>query len=114
MALLWVLPALAGAAAAIQGQRVLRLTRRRRGQKNGPANAQALARWREAVLLAKLLKQPVPEGLEALAQKAKFSQHTLTEEELLAFEAYLRGARRKLARQPWYRRLVYQYGYALF
>lgn len=114
LALFWVLPALAGVAATIQGQRVLRLTRRRRGQKNGPANAQALARWREAVLLAKLLKQPVPEGLEALAQKAKFSQHTLTEEELLAFEAYLRGARRKLARQRWYRRLVYQYGYALF
>lgn len=114
MALIWVIPASAGAAAAIQGQRVLRLERRRRRQKNGPANAQALARWREVVLLAKLLKQPAPENLEALAQKAKFSQHTLTEEELLAFESYLRTARRKLSRQPWYRRLVYQYGYALF
>lgn len=114
MALIWVLPVLAGAAAAIQGQRVLRLERRRRRQKNGPANAQALARWREVVILAKLLKQPAPENLEALAQKAKFSQHTLTEEELLAFESYLRTARRKLSRQPWYRRLVYQYGYALF
>ena len=114
MALIWVLPVLVGTAAAIQGQRMLRLERRRRRQKNGPANAQALARWREVVLLAKLLKQPAPENLEALAQKAKFSQHTLTEEELLAFESYLRTARRKLSRQPWYRRLVYQYGYALF
>lgn len=114
MALIWVIPASAGTAAAIQGQRMLRLERRRRRQKNGPANAQALARWREVVLLAKLLKQPAPENLEALAQKAKFSQHTLTEEELLAFESYLRTARRKLSRQPWYRRLVYQYGYALF
>lgn len=114
MALIWVLPVLIGTAAAIQGQRVLRLERRRRRQKNGPANAQALARWREVVILEKLLKQPAPENLEALAQKAKFSQHTLTEEELLAFELYLRAARRKLSRQPWYRRLVYQYGYALF
>ena len=52
--------------------------------------------------------------LEALAQKAKFSQHTLTGEELLAFEAYRRKALRALRQRPWYFQLLYRYLYALY
>ena len=68
--------------------------------------------WQEAELLSRLLHQPSPEALEALAQKAKFSQHTLTAEELTQFTAYLTDARHQLEQKPWYLRLIYKYLYA--
>ena len=55
----------------------------------------------------------VPVTLEALAQKAKFSQHTLTAEELEQFTAYLTDARHQLEQKPLYLRLVYMYLYAV-
>ena len=53
------------------------------------------------------------EALETLAQKAKFSQHTLTAEELEQFTAYLTDARHQLEQKPLYLRLVYMYLYAV-
>jgi len=63
--------------------------------------------------LSRLLLQPSPEALETLAQKAKFSQHTLTAEELEQFTAYLTDARHQLEQKPLYLRLVYMYLYAV-
>lgn len=100
--------------ALLEGQRQLRIRLRRGFQHRGIPNAQALARWREAELLAKLLKEPAPENLEFLAQKAKFSQHTLTSEDLLTFESYLRPARKRLGQKRWYWRLVYRYVFAIY
>ena len=54
-----------------------------------------------------------PEALETLAQKAKFSQHTLTAEDLEQFAAYLTDARHQLEQKPLYLRLVYMYLYAV-
>ena len=54
-----------------------------------------------------------PEALETLAQKAKFSQHTLTAEELEQFAAYLTDVRHQLEQKPLYLRLVYMYLYAV-
>lgn len=105
------------AAAAVWGivtQRTLRIRLRRQHQRTGSPNAQALARWQEAESLAKLLQQQPPEELELLAQKAKFSQHILTTEELNRFEEYLRTARQRLEEKPWYLRLVYQYLFAAY
>ena len=67
----------------------------------------------ETEQLSRLLHQPSPETLEALAQKAKFSQHTLTAEELEQFTAYLTDARHQLEQKPLYLRLVYMYLYAV-
>ncbi|MDD5863289.1 MAG: transglutaminaseTgpA domain-containing protein [Firmicutes bacterium] len=94
-------------------QRPARVHLRRRRQQAPSANARALALWQEAELVSRLLKQPPPEELEALAQKAKFSQHTLTAEELSRFRTYLTGARAQLQSAPWYRRLIYRYLYAV-
>ncbi|MGM9578266.1 MAG: transglutaminaseTgpA domain-containing protein [Evtepia sp.] len=105
---------LAAAAAILEGQRILRIRLRRRRQRSGAANSQALARWQEAETLSKLLKTPPPRELEALAQKAKFSQHTLTAEELTCFEAYLRAARKQLRQMPWYHRLLHEYVFAIY
>lgn len=101
------------AVACVAGQRELRLRLRRRRQRTGTPNAQALARWQEAELLAGLLKEPPPQALEALAQKAKFSQHTLSPEELADFALYQRAAKKRLLQKPWYLRMAYRYIFAI-
>ena len=93
-------------------QRSVRIHLRRRRQETARSNARGLAMWQETELLSKLLHQPPPEAPEALAQKAKFSQHTLTAEELEQFTAYLTDARHRLEQKPWYLRLIYMYLYA--
>lgn len=112
--LLKLLLFLTASAAVIQGQRGARLGLRRRQQRTGSPNAQALARWQETELLARLLKEAPPQELEALAQKAKFSQHTLLPEEVACFEAYLRTARKRLRQKPWHLRMVHRYIFAIY
>lgn len=107
-ALAWVL-ALAAIVLTVEGQRRLRLTLRRKRQHSGPVNAQALARWREVELLAKLLGEKPEEELEQLAQKAKFSQYTLTESELGKLERAIRQGRRRLSRENLGKRMIYRY-----
>ena len=97
---------------AVTAQRSVRIHIRRRRQGSARPNARGLAMWQETELLSGLLRQPSPEALEALAQKAKFSQHTLTAEELTQFTAYLTDARHRLEQKPWYLRLIYRYLYA--
>ena len=99
-------------ALAIAAQRSVRIHLRRRRQETARPNARGLAMWQETELLSNLLHQTPPEALEALAQKAKFSQHTLTAEELEQFIAYLTDTRHQLEQKPWYLRLVYMYFYA--
>ena len=94
-------------------QRSIRIRLRRGRQQTARPNARGLAMWQETEQLSRLLRQPSPEALEALAQKAKFSQHTLTAEELTQFTAYLTDARHQLEQKPLYLRLVYMYLYAV-
>ena len=106
-----MLPVLALGLAA---QRSVRLTLRRRWQRTGDVNKQALYRWRESVRLARMLKESPTEELIHLAQKAKFSQHELTAEELMEFDSFNRTCLRRLKKRPWYRQLVYRYLYAAY
>ena len=94
-------------------QRPARIRLRQLRQQNAPANTRALALWQETELISRLLKQPPPEALENLAQRAKFSQHTLTAGELNRFKTHLAAARKQLQTAPWYRRLLYRYVYAV-
>ncbi len=109
----WLL-LLPGLALLLEGQRRLRRSLGRRACRTGSPNAQALARWQEAESLARLLRQPPPEELRLLAQKAKFSQHTLAPEELAQFDAYCHGAVRTLKKRPWYLGMVYAYVFAAY
>jgi len=95
-------------------QRSVRLELRRRRQRRGTTNQQALQRWREAERLARLLKETPAEELIELAQKAKYSQHELTAEELQYFDSYCRSCLRRLKEKPLLSRLVYQYLYAAY
>lgn len=99
--------------AAVPAQREVRIRLRRGRMYRGGANRRALAMWREVTLCAKLLKRKAPGELEALAQKAKFSQHTLTAQELMVFDTWLREAKRQLKDKPWYLRLLYGLVFAL-
>lgn len=99
--------------AVLRIQRLLRMRLRQYWQRRGTPNAQALARWREAERLSGLLKRKPPEELKELALKAKFSQYTLTSEELLQFDGAIWKARRSLARENPLKRLIYKYIYAV-
>lgn len=75
-------------------------------------NARALMLWQDIEILCRLTKQSPPEELEQLAQKAKFSQHTLTVEELDAFDDWLRA--QQAENTPWYRQFVCKYVLAVW
>ena len=111
--ILAVLLALGMLVLVVTVQRSIRIRLRRGRQQTARPNARGLAMWQETELLSRLLHQPSPEALETLAQKAKFSQHTLTVEELEQFTAYLTDARHQLEQKPLYLRLVYRYLYAV-
>ena len=104
---LWVLLLLAAAVAQVP----LRIALRRRKFRGG-ANEQALGYWQEIGRLSKLRREPVPRELETLAQKAKFSQHTLTGEELAQMKTYISDSVELLRHQAWYKRLVWRLIYA--
>ena len=96
----WVIGIVAGLL-VLTGQYALRRQLRKKKLKKGSSNQQALARWRWVLRMARLTGLSVPEELEFLAEKAKFSQHTLTEEELAQMDAYLEQAQQVLRRKPW-------------
>jgi len=106
-----LLPALALILAV---QRSLRLAFRRRQQRSGDPNRQALRRWQEAVRLSRLLKESPTEELIVLAQKAKFSQHELTQEELSQFDSFNLSCLRRLKEKPIHLQLIYKYIYAAY
>lgn len=109
-----VLVILAAAILIANIQRSTRIRLRRSRQRSGSPNEQALARWQEAVLLSRLLKENPGEELLNLAQKAKFSPHDLTAEELQRFDSYNRSCLRLLRQQSRCKQLVYQYIHAIY
>lgn len=111
--LLW-LAVVAGSAAAIVGQWLLRRRYRLLRQHRGSPNAQGIARFREAKRLSRLAKLPLPEELCQLADKACFSQHQLNAQELAVFDGFLKlaTARLKAAKLPL--RLVYRFFFAAY
>lgn len=115
----WLIPVLevlAGAAALaglVWGQWKLRLALLRRRLTGGTPNRQALARWRETERLCRILKRQPPDELLALAEKAKYSQHTLSEAELARFDEVLDALRTDICQLPLPGRLLYRLVYAV-
>ena len=101
-----VLAALIG---AVPAQRKLRLWLRQRQRQSAVPNQLALLLWRDVTLHAKLLGKKAPRTLERLAQKAKFSQHILTQEELDQLRNYIEEAQTQLKSRPWYWQLWLKY-----
>ena len=92
----------------------LRLRLRYRRLHNGNENRQTLARWRHACFLARLAGSTPPEELLALANKAKFSQHRITQPELDRFDAYFQSRIDAMGRKNVLLQVVYRFVLALY
>ena len=94
-------------------QRLVRIELRRKKQQNGSNNQRALSCNREIWMLARLARRKVPEELEELTEKAMYSQHTLTAEELRQFAQFQTACRKALRKAPWWKKAAYRYLYAV-
>lgn len=107
-AVLWV-----GAAALLLGaaflQRSLRLADRQKKLRCADRNAQALLHWQECETLSALLKTQPPKALLELAEKAKFSHHTLTTDELQSFCTYRAEAVAQLKKRNIFLQIYYRF-----
>ena len=75
-------------ALAVWVQSEIRLRRKKQLWNRGKPNERALNRYRQLEILSRAAKLPMPEELDQLAQKAKYSQYSLTREELRTFDAF--------------------------
>lgn len=100
--LLWII----GGLTVMIGQYGIRRAVKLRKMRKGHRNRRAMAMWQETKRMARLTGQKLPEDLRALAEKAKFSQHTLTAAELLEFKLWLENANNKLNEKPWITRVI--------
>lgn len=111
---LWLL-ALPGGCLALCLRRWLTLSRRRRRCRTDPINRRCLHLWQQLTRTCRLTGDiPEIQWLE-LAQKARFSQHTMTEEEFnLLFRALQTQTEKLKHSAPALRRLWHRYGLALY
>ena len=110
---IWPLSMLLLLLIAFPAQRYLRLHRKQRLWNTGTPNETALNRWKQLRQLTALLNVRFPHELEELALKAKYSQHTITREELQRFELFRQKILPLTGRLPWYRRFVLRWIYAV-
>lgn len=73
---------LVGLAVLALVQRPIRVRVARRRRSRGGRNQQVLAHWKYCARMAQLLHTPQPELLRELAEKARFSPHTITLKEM--------------------------------
>jgi hypothetical protein len=102
-----------GPIALTAGQYFLRISLRKRKRRKAANNEKALLDWKEVNLLSRLMKQPISEELEELAEKAKFSQYTLTAAEIDIFRNRITQLREVLRSKNWFHRLVLKLVFAL-
>lgn len=108
--LLW--PLAAGGLVCLQWRVRVRLRKER--LMGGKGNRRAMAFWREAERRAGLLGETPPETVRLLAEKAKYSNHTLSREELAQMRGYLTACENRLRRKPWYAQILYRLVYAIY
>lgn len=107
--LLWLIPGLILAAAVLRRRIILRGRR----QADDP-NGRVLELWQDVCRVDTALGRETPESLKALAEKACYSQHTLTQQEVEIFAEYLLDARAVCCGNPWYCRFLWRYWDVLF
>lgn len=86
-------------------QRKLRLHLWQKAYSTVTGKEKALMSWKHAVAYAKLLRESPDPQLKIIAEKAKFSQHRISAEELEQFETFFRASQEKLNSHPFYLRL---------
>lgn len=99
---------------AIPAQWQLRLWLRRKRFVQGSANTRALLRFREIRRHCRIRKKATEKDILLLAQKAKFSQHTLTEEELECLDLWLENSKKEFRSQNVWLQPIYTLILALY
>ena len=89
---------------AVVGQVILRQRLRSKRMHTGHPNQRTLARWRMVLRISRLIREEPPEELYELAEKAKFSQHTMTVAERMEFDKYLDYGETRLKELHWFKR----------
>lgn len=87
------------------GQRILRLFLWDKQYGKASRKQKALMAWNRSISYSTLLKQPPDPLLKALAEKAKFSQHTLSNTELESFSQFFVKSQIMLKKQSLFRRI---------
>ena len=105
---------LVGALGLLLSQWRLRLHRRKKALTRGSTNQQVLAYWQELDRCHSRLPEPPAEKIRDLAEKAKFSPHTLSSSEVAQMAAALAQAREKLAEKSVLKRLWDRLIWALY
>ena len=82
--------------------------------RRGETNRQALRYWKLLERTCRLGRLETPEDCYWLAQKARFSQHTLTSEELHRLQKALAEVRQSLRKHSFLRQLAYTLIFALY
>ena len=95
--------------------RVLRLSGRSSQLLHGSSNRRTIMYYRHIRYLSKFTKDEIPEELAALAEKAKFSQHKISTDELAKMQAHSEELLQKLmqTRSPW-QRFLYRMIYVIY
>ena len=91
------------------------LLRRKRDRRltRGGTNARAIACYKELHRLSDYLSLPIPENITTVAEKAKFSPHQLTDEEMKQLYAHLGSLRQDVQNLPTVKRLAAKWIWAL-
>ena len=87
---------------------------RRMRQKRAHPNRKTLDLWNRLLQLYKVQGLAVPEQWICLAEKAKFSQHRIGEEELAQIARAVWEQTEQVKKAPFHRRLWYRYGLVLY
>ena len=82
--------------------------------RRGSPNKMALRRWSVVECMARFAKQDAPEQAYWIAQKARFSQHTVTHEELRKLADTIDSMHAQLKRHGLHKRLYYTLILALY
>lgn len=110
LSLVWVCAALV----LLWGQYRLRRAQFRRAIRRGNPNHRALVIHRRLCRLSKWTKTPVPPELTSLAQKARFSDHTLTQSELSQLQGHLKLTESAVSLLPLPKRLTAKWLFARY
>lgn len=109
-AVLWVLLT----AGAISAQWQLRLWLRGKRFSRGSANTRALMRFREIRRHCRIRRKQPERDILFLAQKAKFSQHTITDAELARLDGWLENSKKEFRSQKLWLQPIYMLFLALY
>ena len=111
---LLVIVGIAAALSALELQRALRLAGKRKLRQQADPNRLALLIWAQLEQYWTILRQPAPEELLEIAQLAKYSLHTVSQEQLGCLAQAERSCIEKLKKRNFLKRLWTRWILALY